>query len=117
MTITICYKLYFPRILDYTQKGTVEFYESIKEEDVYVSTWKFKSYAHYFYTDKKNIAEKIKEIPHEKRPYNLLRLNVDKPVYMVVKKNMSDEFEKKYNQFHKVHETFGYSFFYKPIEK
>ncbi len=39
-----------PRIEAYTQKSIIEFYESIQEEECYVHTYKFKSYAHYFYS-------------------------------------------------------------------
>ena len=115
--ITLVYTLSFHKIIQYSQGGLVTISKSLVNKDAYVSTFGFKSYAHYFYTNKPDRKESILKIEPEKRPYNLLRLKVDKEVYMIVKSHRSSEFEKKYNQFTKINESFGFSLFYKPIQK
>ena len=48
----------------------------------------------YTFSFHKIIKESILKIEPEKRPYNLLRLKVDKEVFMIVKSHRSSEFEK-----------------------
>lgn len=41
--------VYVPRVEKYSQNAAIEFFKSLKNEDVYLSTIGYKSYAHYFY--------------------------------------------------------------------
>ena len=49
-TVLLLGKYVLPKIEMYTQGPAVEFYESIKSENNYITTVGFKSYAHYFYS-------------------------------------------------------------------
>ena len=49
LTILFIGKYVLPKIEMYTQGPAIEFYESIKNENNYIATVGFKSYAHYFY--------------------------------------------------------------------
>jgi hypothetical protein len=42
-------RLIVPKIEQYTQGAALEFYEQKAQEDCYIETVGFKSYAHYFY--------------------------------------------------------------------
>jgi hypothetical protein len=42
-------RLIVPKIEQYTQGAAIEFYEQKAQEDCYIETVGFKSYAHYFY--------------------------------------------------------------------
>lgn len=75
----------FPyRIEKYTQGAVIEFYKSVADEDCYVLTSGFHTYASHFYT---------KSTPFDYKPaLQLLTKNPDKPVYLVLK-------EPHYNQY------------------
>ena len=49
-TLLLLGKYVLPKIELYTQGPAIEFYESIKNENNYITTVGFKSYAHYFYS-------------------------------------------------------------------
>lgn len=51
MSLTLL--LIIPRIEGYTQRAAIEFYQSVADQDVYIKTLGFKSYAHLFYGEKK----------------------------------------------------------------
>ena len=67
-----------PQVEKYSQAAAIEFYESKKGEDCYIYTPYFKSYAHYFYSDRQpanNMSDgKL-----------LLRGQLDKPCYIAMK--------------------------------
>ncbi|WP_417589739.1 ArnT family glycosyltransferase [Owenweeksia hongkongensis] len=74
-----------PKIEKHTQGSAIEFYESLQGEDVYVSTYRFKSYAHYFYTRMPNWQnENYRNINW------LMDGPIDKPVYLVSKITKKD---------------------------
>ena len=75
MTAILCA---VPEIEKYSQASAVDFYVERQGEDCYVQPAYFKSYAHYFYTDRKpeNACEDFEW---------LCRGPIDKPVYFVVK--------------------------------
>lgn len=78
--INISLKSFSPKIDLHLQKDIVDFYKSIQYEDVYCDVVGFKSYAHLFYTFKKN--------PENKSSLDsewLLKEEIDKPVYFVSK--------------------------------
>ncbi|MCB9246527.1 MAG: glycosyltransferase family 39 protein [Flavobacteriales bacterium] len=47
-----------PAVEAHTQGSIIRFYDQIKGKDVYVHTYRFKTYAHYFYTDMRPMDEK-----------------------------------------------------------
>ncbi len=100
-----------PKIEKFSQGPAIEFYESMQGKDVYVSTYGFKSYAHFFYTkfpprkDYEGIQQiKIayKSTLTDLKKYNpnqlknlvndwLLKGDIDKDVYIVTKITLGDE--------------------------
>jgi hypothetical protein len=73
-------KVVVPKIEGYSQAPAINFYKSISGQDVYVTTFRFYSYAPYFYFSKmpgENIENRDKEW--------MLNGKIDKPVYIVAK--------------------------------
>ncbi len=69
-----------PRIEPYIQGAAIDFYKSFEDQDVYINTLGFKSYAHLYYFGK--------QIPKNQKSYDenwLLNGKVDKPTYFVTK--------------------------------
>ncbi len=69
-----------PKIEAISQRANIEFFEARKGEDCYVETWGYKSYAHYFYTQKppfKNDSTKTNDW--------MMRGAIDKPAYISIK--------------------------------
>lgn len=104
-----------PKVENHVQGSIINFYKTLQGKDVYVETMGFKSYAHYFYTAKKQLREKdilqlkIKEfcqnnnLGNIKKPDEISRnaINsfrqtllltqlVNKPVYFVCKTGNSE---------------------------
>lgn len=77
--------LVVPQVEKYTQAAAIEFFESKKGEDCYILTYRYKSYAHYFYSDRK---------PGNRCDDSawLTTGAIDKPCYIVVKE-MNDDVE------------------------
>jgi hypothetical protein len=72
--------LVVPRIEPYTQGAAIDFYRSFEDQDVYIHTLGFKSYAHLYYFNKQK--------PKNLKSYDenwLLNGLVDKPTYFVAK--------------------------------
>ena len=79
---TLLLVLFFilPKIEGFTQGPVVSFYESIQEEDCYVESYGYKSYAQYYYFQQPaGLSEKRKD------QIWLLTGEIDKPVYFVSK--------------------------------
>lgn len=94
-----------PKIEKFSQGPAIEFYESIENKDVYVTTIGFKSYAHYFYSKIKpqdsgsgisQVKKEYKESLADKKDFNVIDLNtainlwllegkIDKKSYFVTK--------------------------------
>jgi hypothetical protein len=73
-------RLIVPKIEAHIQKPAIEFYKELVGQDVYITTVGFKSYAPYFY------ARQPYARPCQRKERNwLLRGNIDKPAYFVVK--------------------------------
>lgn len=51
LTVLFFGKYVLPKIEMYTQGPAIDFYESLKNENNYITTVGFKSYAHYFYSE------------------------------------------------------------------
>jgi 4-amino-4-deoxy-L-arabinose transferase-like glycosyltransferase len=81
----ICLFIYLfnvvPKIEAYSQGTAINFYKSIKGQDVYVLPYGFKSYAQYFYFQKQS-AVKIGE---EEEINYLTKGDINKPAYFIVK--------------------------------
>ncbi len=75
-------KMVVPKIEKHVQGELIEFYQSIKGEDVYVVSVGFKTYAYLFYFEQPYHENKY--TPAERREW-LTRGVIDKPTYIVVK--------------------------------
>jgi hypothetical protein len=100
-----------PKIEGYSQRAAIDFYISKQEEDCYVITYNFKSYAHLFYTQKKQ----PNNTKHSDNEW-MLKGNIDKPVYVVCKIQHSTEFETNYNEFKKLKSSNGFVFYKRVIK-
>jgi len=99
--------LFLPKIETNIQGEVIDFYEGLKDKDVYVEVYNFKSYAHLFYTDKMPVTNL------ESRNSDwLLNGNTDKPVYLVTKLGREEELEKHPN-FKRIGGQYGYLFYKK----
>lgn len=94
-----------PKIEGYTQRAAIEFYKSLEDEDVYVGTLGFKSYAHLYYS-------KVQPPAHNEEVDSewLLEGKVDKPVYFVFKIHHKKRYLEKYPQLEMLYEKNGFVF-------
>ena len=77
--IPIVLKVIAPRIETYSQNSAIEFYKSIEDQDCYVETVGFKSYAQYFY-------KKVQPWHANSEDESwLMSGKIDKPAYFVLK--------------------------------
>ena len=77
------------RIEGYSQRAAIEFFTAKADEDCYIITKGYKSYAHLFYARKRPVSDA--------RSYDenwLFTGKTDKPVYVVTKINKTAELEK-----------------------
>jgi hypothetical protein len=88
--ITVQFTMYMivPKVEAHVQGGVIDFYKSLKGQDVYVESIGFKSYADLFYAEKKP-DNSIKSLDHQW----LLHGDIDKPTYLVRKINRAKEME------------------------
>ncbi|MCF6366199.1 MAG: glycosyltransferase family 39 protein [Bacteroidales bacterium] len=94
-----------PKVEKISQNSAIEFYQSHEGEDAYFITYGMKSYAHHFYTKKKQPAET--DILSSGQ---LLKGEINKPVYVTCRINKADEFAEKYPHFEKLYEKNGFVF-------
>ncbi len=74
------------RIEGYSQRAAVSFFESKMDEDCYIISHGYKTYAHLFYA-RKPVVENEKSYEKDWLLYG----NVDKPVYVITKIHKADE--------------------------
>jgi hypothetical protein len=74
-----------PRIERYTQGPSIDYFEAKAGQNVYITTYGFKSYAPYFYFKYPNEANKQTDDANY-----LLNNQMDKPVYFIAKGPVSD---------------------------
>ncbi len=101
-----------PRIEQYSQNAAITFYQKISEEDCYLDTYGFKSYAIYYYFNK--------QYPKNEKSYNqewLLNGEIDKPVYIVCKNTSGEAFANSYKDFKKIESKNGFVFFKRDLKK
>lgn len=83
-----------PRIEQYTQGASIDFYESIQGRNVYVKPLTMKSYAHLFYTKKPyTLSAASLGIDQDQWEPFLLDGPVTKPAYFVCKVNDADRWK------------------------
>ena len=93
------------KIEQYSQGAAIEFFQSIANEDCYVTTVGYKSYAQLFYT-KKRISKN--ELSHDKDW--LLNGEIDKKTYFVVKIHRENLLS-RYSHLEKIYEKNGFVFY------
>jgi 4-amino-4-deoxy-L-arabinose transferase-like glycosyltransferase len=76
-----------PRIEGYSQRAAIEFYQEKQNENCYVETLGFKSYADLFYLNKQKPSN-----PNAWSEEWLIKGNIDKPVYFVIKNYTSKSY-------------------------
>lgn len=95
-----------PRVEIYSQRTAIEFFKSVSDEDAYLLTLGYKSYAQLFYGksgDHQNINSKNEEW--------LLKGNIDKPVYISSKSYKKVHYREKYPDLQLLYEKNGFAFF------
>ncbi len=100
-----------PKVESFTQNAAIEFYKSRQNEDCYVKTVGFKSYADLFYTAKKptkNLNSNLEDW--------LIFGAIDKPVYFVMKNTRSEEFTRNFPHIKRIREKNGFVFFKRDIK-
>ncbi len=98
--------LIVPKIEAYSQRAAVEFFESVSDEDAYLTTVGYKSYAHLFYGRAKmhnHFGASDKEW--------LLKGDIDKPVYFSSKINRKEKILTEYPDVRFLYEKNGFIFF------
>jgi hypothetical protein len=101
-----------PKVELYSQNAAITFYKKIANEDCYLDSYSFKSYAIYYYFNKQK--------PKNESSFNqewMLKGKIDKPVYIVCKNFNQVEFENKYKEFIKIESKNGFTFFKREIPK
>jgi hypothetical protein len=100
-----------PKVEGYTQNAAIEFYKSRQNEDCYVKTVGFKSYADLFYSAKKptkNLNSNLEDW--------LIFGAIDKPVYFVMKNTRSEEFTRNFPHIKRIGEKNGFVFYKREVE-
>jgi 4-amino-4-deoxy-L-arabinose transferase-like glycosyltransferase len=94
-----------PRIEPYSQGAAIEFYESLQNQDCYVETLGFKSYAHLFYS-----AKRPQSNPMSNDMNWLLSGEVDKPTYFVSKITGVEEIKQNHPNLIEIYRKNGFVF-------
>ena len=80
VTLQVLFYVFIPKIERYTQAAAIEFMESKQNEDCYVGTIGYKSYAQYFYT-----ARTPEKSPKNNSEEWFLTGKTSKPIYLVTR--------------------------------
>jgi 4-amino-4-deoxy-L-arabinose transferase-like glycosyltransferase len=94
-----------PRVEGYTQRTAIEFYKSLQDEDIYITTLGFKSYAHLYYTGVQPDTG-----PQAADAQWLLEAEIDKPAYFVFKNTRKERYLNDYPQLELLYEKNGFVF-------
>lgn len=76
-----------PKIEAFSQRAAIEYFENLKEKDVYVHVLGYKSYAHLFYA-----GTLPQQNPNRMNEEWLLSGNIDKPAYFICKVMDADKY-------------------------
>lgn len=112
LTVNLSSVVIAPRIEQYSQAAAIEFYKSLQSKDCYVETYGFKSYAHFFYSDK--------QLQSNSNSYNsdwLLKGDIDKPAYFVSKITTREEINEKYPELKELYRKNGFVFWLRMPKK
>jgi 4-amino-4-deoxy-L-arabinose transferase-like glycosyltransferase len=93
------------KIEGYAQQAPIDFYGQHSEEDCYINTLGFKSYAHLYYGKK---LPQANPLSYDKDW--LLGGKIDKPAYFVYKMTKKDEYSRLYPQLVLLYEKNGFIF-------
>jgi hypothetical protein len=100
--------LFAPRIEQYSQRAAIDFFKSIRDEQAFIATVGYKSYAHYFYAEvgKENgvIAKNADWI---------LGNQLNRPAYLVSKITEKDRMLQQYPLLTVLYEKNGFVFYKK----
>jgi 4-amino-4-deoxy-L-arabinose transferase-like glycosyltransferase len=105
LVLTAYLKMVIPRIEQYSQGAAITFYESIRGEDVYVTTVGFKSYAYLFYFRQPLMPDHA----HRTDKNWLIDGDIDKPAYFVTKN--TEKYLKDFPKVEKIDERGGFIFY------
>jgi 4-amino-4-deoxy-L-arabinose transferase-like glycosyltransferase len=133
--LTLLSAIIVPQVERYTQGSIIDFYTSIEHEECYVDVYKFKSYAHYYYTKVDPLTEsdslynerqrilndlgvsnrlELNEEGRKTYQYNemqwLISGDTDRPVYLICQPRKAPEIE-VLDEFEKVFEGGGFIVF------
>jgi len=97
--------LIIPRVEAYSQRAVIEFFNSVSDQDAYLETIGYKSYAHLFYGHVKNQPQKA----HDENW--LLTGDIDKTAYFAIKVNRKNKFIQDYPELILLYEKNGFVFF------
>ena len=107
VTLFINLVLFFTagKIETYSQRALIEFCKDKQGGDCYVETLGMKSYAHLFYA-----AKPVPENENSQDKNWILRGNIDKPVYIIVRSKTLDYYREHYPDLELIYEKNGFSF-------
>jgi len=94
-----------PRVEAYSQRAAIEFYTKVANEDSYITTLGFKSYAHLFYG---RVKPPVNLSVYEKGWF--LKGNIDKPTYIVFKNSRKERSLSEYPELKILYEKNGFVF-------
>jgi 4-amino-4-deoxy-L-arabinose transferase-like glycosyltransferase len=98
VTIFVFLLLIAPKIECYTQGAPIEFEKRLKNKDCYVQVLGFKSYAHYFYAEKRIQNSPFgKSMNQENWDEWQLNGKIDKPAYFIAKITEKEKYMKNPN--------------------
>ena len=92
------------RIEAYSQRAAIEFFKSVKDEECYVVTIGYKSYAHYFYAETKHSVNKAREYLQNGEVANI-------PIYVSTKITRKERVMNEFPQLEVIYEKNGFVFF------
>ncbi len=106
ISINITSWIIAPRIEQYSQRAAIEFYQYLQGKDCYVETIGFKSYAHLFYSLKKEQLNKNSNDMNW-----LLKGDIDKPAYFASKITSLENIKKDNPELKEIYRKNGFVFF------
>ncbi len=102
--------LVLPRVADFSQNAAISFFESKAQEDCYIMTQGYKSYAQYFYGQMKPYTASF--APYHDRGEWLAIGPTGKKVYMVIRiDRVNPEMESWFPKFTPIGEANGFKFY------
>lgn len=110
LTVFTFLPLIVPKIEQYSQRAPIEFFKQLKDKDIYLASLGYKSYAQYFYSDKKEHLSAY-SFGVSQPVFNewLLSGKIDKDAYFVCK-NKHIERYLHYKNMEILYEKSGYVF-------